>query len=505
MKIVRQFRTALGALACCAGVNAYAAFFVSRSTPIQIGASFLGVCIMVYLFVLTYQRLERPFAMINQFARRVAEGDLTVEMCYVRDDELGAVVRNYGKMLASLNTMLMTIIESANSIVNTVDVLMNRSQKSALSAQSQSSQSHQIAAAAEEMSQTITDIAKNASAASETSAAALETAHRGYEVAENSGATVHRVYNATVALSGTVEKLNSRVEEISGIAAVIKGIADQTNLLALNAAIEAARAGEQGRGFAVVADEVRKLAERTIKATGEINDKIASVQTESRQTMQSMDNTTGEVIQATSEIKKVGAALSSIVESVRKARDQVTQIAAAVEEQSATTSEVATNVEQTATTAREMETLSRDVSHDVDGLIAVVEAIRSAAETFVIKDMDLIIIDRARTDHLLFMDKINSHLRGDTQIDPAHLPDHHSCRFGKWYDSDAKIRCGSSPSYKAIEQPHARIHAMAKEAVVAHASGDAQKAGRIYDEMKGHSAQIAAHLSEMKKECAGAA
>jgi methyl-accepting chemotaxis protein len=505
MKIVTQFRIALGSLACCAGVNAYAAFFVPHSTLIQVGASFLGVCVMVYLFVLTYRRLERPFAMINQCARRVAEGDLTVDMCYVHDDELGTMVKSYGKMLASLNVMLITVIESANKIVNTVDVLMNRSEKTTQSAQAQSSQSHQIATAAEEMSQTITDIAKNASAASETSAAALETARHGNEVAESSGATVHRVYNATIALSSTVEKLNSRVGEISGIAIVIKGIADQTNLLALNAAIEAARAGEQGRGFAVVADEVRKLAERTIKATEEITSKITSVQAESQQTMQSMESTTGEVIQATSEIKKVGASLSSIVESVQKARDQITQIAASVEQQSATTSQVATNTEQTAGIAKEMESMSREVSHDVNGLIAVVEEIRSAAERFTINGTELMIIDRARTDHLLFMDKINAHLTGDAPIDPAKLPDHHSCRFGKWYDSDARKYCGASRSYKAIEQPHSRIHALAKESVTAHISGDTQKADRIFGEMKEYSAQIAAHLADMKKECGRAA
>jgi methyl-accepting chemotaxis protein len=504
MKIVTQFRVALISLATCAGVNAYAAFFVPGSIMVQVGASFLGMVIMVYLVIMTYTRLARPFAMINNCAERVAKGDLTTEMCYTADDELGTMVKNYGKMLGSLNSMLLTVIESANKIVDIVDILLNRSERTSVSAQNQSSRSHQIATAAEEMSQTIIDIAKNATASSDTSSAALDAARRGNAVAKNSGETVERVFEATVDLASMVEKLNSRVGEISGIATVIKGIADQTNLLALNAAIEAARAGEQGRGFAVVADEVRKLAERTIKATEEISEKITSVQTESQQTMQSMEHASSEVVQAKSEIKKVGEALLSIVDSVQRARDQITHIATSVEEQSATTGEVATNIEQTAAIAKDMEKMSSEVSRDVNTLISVVEGIRNAAGQFFIKGAELMILDRARTDHLLFMEKIRSHLQGEAHLDSSQLTDHHSCRFGKWYDGDGKKLCGGLASYQAIDQPHARIHALAKNAVSDFNAGKPRQAEATFAEMKKLSETIASNLLEIKRESSGA-
>jgi len=385
MKIVTQFRVALGTLAFFAGLNAVAAFFIPNSVIIQVVASGLGVCVMVYIWIMTYTKMERPFAMINTCAARVASGDLTVQLCYSADDELGAMVKNYSAMVAALHGMVTTVFAAANRISATLEDLSSSSTRTAQGAQDQSGRSEQVAAAAEEMSQTILDIAKNATLSSETSDAALAAAKQGNSVAESSGATVQRVYDATIALATMVEKLNNRVGEISGIAVVIKGIADQTNLLALNAAIEAARAGEQGRGFAVVADEVRKLAERTIKATEEINEKIGAVQSDSRRTMQSMESASGEVIRATEEIKKVVDALVSIVGSVQTARDQITHIATSVEQQSATTNEVSTNIEQTALIAKEMERLSGAVAHDVDGLLAVVQEIRSAASKFIIR------------------------------------------------------------------------------------------------------------------------
>jgi len=501
MKIVTQLKAALISLAACAGLNAVVAFTIPGSYLIQAAASLLGACIMVYLWILVHRRVAAPLAALNKHAERIATGDLTEELSGAGDDEIGMVITKLNIMIRSLNTMINTVFSSANNIVTTIDILSSRAERSTEGARNQSGQSQQIATAAEEMSRTITDIAKNTATASETSGHALESATRGKTVADGSVTTVNRVYDATIALATMIEKLNRSVGEISGIATVIKGIADQTNLLALNAAIEAARAGEQGRGFAVVADEVRKLAERTIKATAEITEKIAVVRDESEQTTQSMGEASSEVIKATEQINNVGDALTSIVHAVQKVRDQITQIATSVDEQSATSSEVAANIEKTAAIAKDMEKMSAEVMHDANQLIGVVEGLRSSTATFKTQGSELIIIDRAKADHVLFVDKIHAHLKGDVRTDPAQLSDHHGCRFGKWYDTDGKKRCGHLSTFKVLDAPHSKIHALAREAVVTFNAGNTGKAEEIYREMKGVSVRIAAQLEELMREC----
>jgi methyl-accepting chemotaxis protein len=244
----------------------------------------------------------------------------------------------------------------------------------------QSGQAQQIATAAEEMSHTITDIAKNASVASTTSSEAKDLVEGGRDITDAAVETINEVNTSTIELATMVDKLNNRVNEIGGIVTVIKDIADQTNLLALNAAIEAARAGEQGRGFAVVADEVRKLAERTIKATAEITERVNAVQAESAETAKSMEKSSKGVTKATGHVKNLNNVLQTIVASVQTVRDQITQIATAVDEQSAASEEVASNIEKTSSISKDMEQMAADMAREIDKLAGVAEELKTATE-----------------------------------------------------------------------------------------------------------------------------
>ncbi|MHB1663905.1 MAG: methyl-accepting chemotaxis protein [bacterium] len=284
---------------------------------------------------------------IDRFGKK---GEDICEKCNVHKypiyDEITHVANKINKFIIDLRSTVQSVNEQAMAIVDVSTSIETSVAEISEKAEEQSELSTHVAAASEEMSQTIKEIANNTQKVSNVAKEASNNAKEGFDIVENAISGIKNVAVLTENLGSLINGLEKSSLEIGEIISVINDIADQTNLLALNAAIEAARAGEQGRGFAVVADEVRKLAERTVKATKEIVSKVQTIQQNTQATKSSMDSTLKEVNNSVGFASQAGESLSNIEKNILSLADQIDSIAAASEEQTAATSEISENIEK---------------------------------------------------------------------------------------------------------------------------------------------------------------
>lgn len=298
--------------------------------------------------MLIIRSITRPLALFLERTTDIAqgEGDLTKRLDVNGSDEIAQISRMFNQFIEKLHGIISLISTTSTQVAAASSQLNSTAERIATGAEEVAAQSASVATAGEEMSATSSDIAQNCQMAAEGAQRASQSATNGAGVVETTVAVMGQIAEKVQESARTVESLGARSDQIGAIIGTIEDIADQTNLLALNAAIEAARAGEQGRGFAVVADEVRALAERTTRATKEIGEMIKAIQRETKGAVAAMEQGVQQVEAGTIEAAKSGDALRDILEQVNDVATQVNQIATAAEEQTATTSEISNNMQQ---------------------------------------------------------------------------------------------------------------------------------------------------------------
>ena len=292
--------------------------------------------------------LRKKIYLISKTIDDLAAGekDLTKKIEIAGNDEISMLGQQFNAFIGRLHNVIGQSLNTSNQAASASADLSKFSSKMADGATAQSSQAAQIAAAMDELNTTVNEVARNTQTVA-------DSAKQASDIAEEGGKTVFAGIEGLKKVTASVEnsskiitELGQRAASIGEIISLIEDIADQTNLLALNAAIEAARAGEQGRGFAVVADEVRKLAERTTKATREISAVIKSLQDKTDDAVKTMGHGVKEAQGAQEFAAKISGVLERIVEASRNVSDTIQQIATAVEEQSSATEDVSMNVEK---------------------------------------------------------------------------------------------------------------------------------------------------------------
>ena len=318
----------------------------SQSTLISVAVISLVSLLVILLTLAISQMITRPIGTCVDVANRLADGDLTVEVQSESQDETGQLLTAMNTMVQNLRDMITRTVDISAGIASASNQLHSTSAQIATGAEEVASQTNTVATASEEMSATSSDIARNCNMAAESSKRTTDSATAGAKVVNETIVGMNVIADRVRQTSKTIEALGTRSDQIGQIIGTIEDIADQTNLLALNAAIEAARAGEQGRGFAVVADEVRALAERTTRATREIDEMIKAIQKETLEAVKAMEEGVHEVEKGAVSSQKSGQALEEILDLIGEVSMQVNQIATAAEEQTATTSEVTNNIQQ---------------------------------------------------------------------------------------------------------------------------------------------------------------
>jgi methyl-accepting chemotaxis protein len=326
----------------------------SRASISILAFGITGIVIGMAVATVIARSISASIGGMLRVIEHVAANNLAIEDLEVAsDDEIGHAAAALNQMKSSLGKVIQSIARAAEHLASASEELSSSATQQAEGAETQKGQAMQVASAMQQMAATVNDVSKHSTRAAEASRQAAETAREGGTIVEASLATMRGIADSVSATAKKVEDLGKSSDQIGRIIGVIDDIADQTNLLALNAAIEAARAGEQGRGFAVVADEVRKLAERTTRATKEVAQMVRNIQDETKTAVAAMQDGTKQVQYGVTTTAKAGDSLKQIIEMSEQVGEMITHIATAAVEQSSATEQVNQNVDQISRLLRE--------------------------------------------------------------------------------------------------------------------------------------------------------
>jgi len=464
-------------------------------------AAFLALSCLVVLLIVSIRVYRSIFVRFQEMIgciKDVAEGerDLTKRIAITCNDEVAELAAWFNRFIEKIQEILSQVSSNSQGLATASEQISASSRDQARGAEMQQDQTNQVATAMQEMATTVHEVSENSNKGAAASQKAAETAREGGKIVDETLSRMRAIASSVGETAKKVRELGKRSDEIGRITGVIEDIADQTNLLALNAAIEAARAGEQGRGFAVVADEVRKLAERTGKATKEIAEMIRSIQSETKTAVAAMEAGSKEVELGVESTSRAGSSLHDIIRTSEQVGDMVTQIATAATQQSAATEQINSNIDQSARIASSTVTGAQQTAAALQDLAGVALNLQQLVGQFRLSAdgtaghgrsrdhasqlgqavSDSLDFGRVKMAHRSWRLKLRSFLDGRENIDPAGLASHRGCELGKWIYASGMTAYGHLQEMADLEKKHKDMHARVKQVVELKHAGKASEA-----------------------------
>jgi methyl-accepting chemotaxis protein len=355
---------------------------ISTTRVMAIGGAVASLLAIVFSVVITRSVIIPMMQMRTTIMEIGKNGDFTRRIAIDSHDEVGETTRSFNELMANLQISLRHVDDSLEHAHTASQTLTASSHQLATGTAQQSEAAAAIAATVEQVTVSINHTADSAHDALQVSRKSGEISDRGREIIHSAATEMQSISETVRQTSGSIENLGKQSTEISSIVKVITEIAEQTNLLALNAAIEAARAGEQGRGFAVVADEVRKLAERTSNATKEISVMINNIQETSNVTVAGMSGAVTKVESGVALAEQAGEAINQIKQESDQVLQTINDISEALAEQSKASNDIAVHVEQIAQMTEQNSQAAEMTAKEADNLVAMADSMRAALSKF---------------------------------------------------------------------------------------------------------------------------